>query len=123
MSSDASAGPSKSIDGGRALGVEVAEHERQFREILEFSPAGLLVVDEDGRLLFHNARLREIVGYSKEELDFCDSRVLWHDLDQRSRIIAQLKEQGGQILNERVIWRTKKGTFTFCCLTCKSPTM
>src|SRR5262245_52691805 len=110
MSSDASAGPSKSINGGRALGVEAAEHERQFREILEFSPAALLVVDEDGRLLFHNARLREIVGYSKEELDFCDSRMLWHDLDQRSRIIAQLKEQGGQILNERVIWRTKKGT-------------
>src|SRR5262245_41703198 len=110
MSSDASAGPSKSINGGRALGVEAAEHERQFREILEFSPAALLVVDEDGRLLFHNARLREIVGYSKEELDFCDSRMLWHDLDQRSQIIALLKEQGGQILNERVIWRTKKGT-------------
>jgi hypothetical protein len=34
----------------------------------------LLVVDEGGRLLFHNARLREIVGYNKEELDFCDSR-------------------------------------------------
>jgi len=116
MSSDASAGPSKSIDGGRALGIEVAERERQFREILEFSPAALLVVDEDGRLLFHNARLREIVGYSKEELDFCDSRMLWHDLDQRSQIIALLKEQGGQILNERVIWRTKKGTLVHLLL-------
>src|SRR5215813_10174357 len=92
--------------GGAASGVEAAEYERQFREILEVSPAAVLVVDDDGRLLFHNARLREILGYSKEELDFCDSRMLWHDLDQRSRIITQLKRQGGQLLNERVIWRT-----------------
>lgn len=40
---------------GTPLGAEAAEHERQFREILEFCPAALLVVDEDGRLLFHNA--------------------------------------------------------------------
>jgi len=98
------------------LGAEAAEHERQFREILEFCPAALLVVDEDGRLLFHNARLREILGYSKEELDFCDTRLLWHDLDQRTRIINQLRERGGQILNERVIWRTKSGSLVHLLL-------
>jgi len=87
-----------------------AEHERQFREMLEFCPAALLVVDEDGRLLFHNARLREILGYNKDELDLCDTRVLWCDLDQRTRIIDRLRDQGGQILNEHVTWRTKKGT-------------
>jgi PAS domain S-box-containing protein len=98
--------------GGRdsvAIGAEAAEHERQFREMLEFCPAALLVVDEDGRLLFHNARLREILGYSKEELDLCDTRKHWHDLAQRERIIRQLRDHGGQVLNERVIWRTKKG--------------
>ena len=51
------------------FGTEAAEHERQFREMLEYSPAALLIVDEDGRLLFHNARLREILGYSEDELD------------------------------------------------------
>jgi PAS domain S-box-containing protein len=101
---------------GVALGVEATEHERQFREILEFCPAALLVVDEDGRLLFHNARLREILGHSKDELDHCDTRMLWHDLHQRTRIIDQLKERGGQILNEKVIWRTKKGTLVHLLL-------
>ena len=43
--------------------AQIAEQERQFREILEYCPAGLNVVDEDGRLLFHNARLRELFGY------------------------------------------------------------
>jgi len=74
------------------------------------------VVDEDGRLLFHNARLREIVGYTKEELDFCDTRLHWHDLNQRTRIINQLRERGGQILNERVIWRTKSGSLVHLLL-------
>jgi PAS domain S-box-containing protein len=96
-------------NSGDAVVTEAAEYERQFRGILEFCPAALLVVDEDGRLLFHNARLREILGYSKDELDFCDTRLHWHDLNQRTRIIKQLQDHGGQVLNERVIWRTKKG--------------
>ena len=37
----------------------VAEHERQFRELLEYCPAALSIVDEEGRLVFHNARLHE----------------------------------------------------------------
>ena len=95
---------------GAAAGAAAAEHERQFREMLEFCPAALLVVDDDGRLLFHNARLREILGYSKDELDLCDTSMHWHDLEQRSRIIDKLRDQGGQILNENVTWRTKKGS-------------
>jgi len=116
MSSDMNASQSMAANGGRELGVEAAEHERQFREILEFCPAGLLVVDEDGRLLFHNARLRQILGYSKDELDGCDSRMHWHDLEQRTRIINQLRNQGGQVLNERVIWRTKQGSLVHLLL-------
>ena len=96
---------------------EAAEHERQFREMLEFCPAALLVVDEDGRLLFHNARLRELLGYGKDELDRVDTRKFWHDLEQRSRIIASLRERGGQILNEKVVWRTKNGQLLDLLLT------
>lgn len=107
---------SREAKSGIALGAEAAEHERQFREILEFCPAALLVVDEDGRLLFHNARLREILGYTKEELHLCDTRMHWQDLDQRTRIINQLRDEGGQILNEKVIWRTKKGTLVHLLL-------
>ena len=104
------------VESAAAPSAEAVEHERQFREILEFCPAALLVVDEDGRLLFHNARLREILGYTKDELDFSDTRLHWHDLKQRARIINQLHELGGQILNERVIWRTKSGSLVHLLL-------
>jgi PAS domain S-box-containing protein len=114
MSSDATASRSAATNGGKAPGVEAVEHERQFREMLEFCPAALLVVD--GRLLFHNARLREILGYSKDELNLCDTSMLWHDLDQRVRIINHLRDQGGQILNEKATWRTKKGTLVHLLL-------
>ena len=50
---------STDIDGGAAPEGTLAEHERQFRELLEFCPAALQVVDDDGRLLFHNLRVRE----------------------------------------------------------------
>src|SRR5215207_6594557 len=89
--------------------AQIAEQERQFREILEYCPAALNVVDEDGRLLFHNARLRELFGYDADELALFDTRRFWHDLDQRGRIIESLRERGGQLLNEEVIWKTKQG--------------
>lgn len=88
---------------------DIAEYERQFREILEHCPAGLNVVDEDGRLLFHNARTRELFGYTKEELHLFDTRKFWHDLDHRTRIIDVLHENSDQVLNTEAIWLTKLG--------------
>ncbi len=117
MSSDTSAMRPAPIDDGRAAGAEAAEHERQFREILEFSPAALLIVDEDGRLLFHNARLREMLGYGKDELDHFDTREFWQDREQRAHIIASLHDRGGQLLNEKVVWRSKSGQLLHLLLT------
>jgi len=89
--------------------AQVAEQERQLREILDYCPAAMNVVDEDGRLLFHNWRLRELTGYDKDELELFDTKLFWHDLAHRDRIIEQLRTHGGQLLNEEVIWKTKKG--------------
>jgi PAS domain S-box-containing protein len=89
--------------------AQIAEQERQFHEMLEHCPAALLIVDEDGRLVFHNARLRELLGYGRDDLDRADTATFWQDREQRARIIQALREQGGQLLNEKVVWRTKKG--------------
>ena len=97
------------VGRGHAAEVQIAEQERQFREVLEFCPAALVIVDEDGRLLFHNARLRELLGYTEEEINRIDTRTFWHDLEQRSRIIEALRDRGGQLLNEEVIWKTRQG--------------
>src|SRR5688572_23774031 len=107
MSFDASADEGPAKDGSAAPAV--AEPERQFLELLEFCPAAVLVVDDVGRLLFHNARLRELLGYRKDELELIETSTFWNDIEQRARIIQSLREKGGQLINERVIWRTKNG--------------
>src|SRR4051812_35403716 len=89
--------------------AELVEQGRQFREILEHCPAGLNVVDEDGRLLFHNARARDLLGYDEAEMHLIDTKKFWNDLDHRARIIATLRERGGRVLNEEVIWKKKQG--------------
>src|SRR5829696_161864 len=95
--------------GGDRRTAEIAEHERQFREILEYCQAGLNVVDEDGRLLFHNTRLRRLMGYDEEELHLFDTKRFWDDLDHRARIIERLRERGGELLDEEAVWKTKEG--------------
>src|SRR5215210_5657928 len=88
---------------GNLVVNDLAEYERQFREILEHCPAGLNVVDEDGRLLFHNAHIRELFGYTTDELHLFDTRKFWHDLDHRSRIITALRDSTDAILNEEAV--------------------
>jgi PAS domain S-box-containing protein len=93
----------------RARKSRAAEHERQFRELLEHCPAGLNIVDEEGRLVFHNARLRELMGYDEDEMHLLDTKRFWHDLDHRSRLLDTLRDRGGQLLNEEAVWKTKQG--------------
>jgi PAS domain S-box-containing protein len=109
MSADPTRVEMRSAHGGGTHAGELVEHERQFREMLEFCPAALVIVDEAGRLLFHNARLRELLGYRKDEVELIDTSTFWHDLDQRTRIIEALRQHGGQLLNEEVVWKTKQG--------------
>jgi PAS domain S-box-containing protein len=89
--------------------AQVIEQERQLKEILDYCPAAVSVVDEEGRILFHNRRLRNLLGYEQHELELFDTKRFWHDLDHRTRIIELLRTRGGQLLNEEVIWKTKQG--------------
>ena len=71
-------------------------------------PAGLNVVNEDGQLLFHNARVRELLGYDEQEMELFDTRRFWMDQNQRGEIIEMLRK-GGQVINREVIWKTRQG--------------
>ena len=89
--------------------TQVVEQERQLREILDYCPAAVGVVDEEGRILFHNRRMRDLLGYDQRELNLFDTKLFWHDLDHRERIVEVLRTRGGQLLNEEVVWKTKSG--------------
>jgi adenylate cyclase len=106
------------IDDGGAPDALQTDQQCLFHQTLEFCPAALLIVDEDDRLLFHNLRLRDLLGYDRAELEFFDTRKVWVDLDHRLRIIEHLRSHGPQLLDEEVVWRTKDGQALELLLSC-----
>ena len=87
----------------------LSQIEHQFREVLDFCPAALSATDEDGKLIFHNKRYREVMRYSKEEMDGIDTRRFWFDLDQRQRIMDILHSPGGKVRDQEVLLKTRDG--------------
>ena len=84
-------------------------NRQQIRKILDVCPAGLLVVDEEGRLVFYNQSFRDMLGYDDRELSGFDTRRFWTDLNQRERIIDLARERDGQLINQEVSWQRKDG--------------
>src|ERR671916_1916622 len=72
----------------------LSQVEQQFREVLDFCPAAISATNDDGRLIFHNKRYREIMRYPKEEMDGIDTRRFWFDLSDRPRIMDLLRSRG-----------------------------
>ena len=59
----------------------LSESERRFRNILEHAPIGTAVVSLEGQFLLVNRALCQIVGYSKEELEQLNCRLITHGDD------------------------------------------
>lgn len=94
----------------KALILQLQEANRQqFRKILEVCPAGLLVVDEEDRLVFYNQTFRDMFGYDEGELQDVSTRQFWTDLDQRQQVEALAQKHGDQLVNQEVSWRGKNG--------------
>src|SRR5215210_611517 len=79
------------------------ETEQQFRDVLEFCPAAISVTDENGRLIFHNKRYREILNYTKEEMDGIDTRRFWFNLHERQRIMDILRSRNANIRDHEIL--------------------
>jgi hypothetical protein len=75
---------------------KVARQEQESLDILEHCPAGLNVIDEDGRI-------RQLFGYDKDELYLFDTRKFWNDLGHRAQIIEKLRNSDGEVLNEDAV--------------------
>ena len=115
MSSDTTR--SAATDGGSAPGVEAAEHDRQFRELLEFCPAALSVVDEDGRLLFQNVRLPELLGYQRPRSNASTPARSGTTATSAHGSSRRTASGAANCLNETAVWRTKNGPLVHLLLT------
>lgn len=81
------------ISERKAREIALRESEKRFRDIMEFAPIGMVIVDLDGRLLRVNQALCDIFGYPREELEglrmeqLTPADDLAHDLAMRRKLL------------------------------------
>ncbi|MEW6164243.1 MAG: PAS domain S-box protein [Pseudomonadota bacterium] len=74
--------------------AEVRENEARLRQVLEDSPAAVTIVTEEGKSVFTNRRLAEMLGVSQAEIASRRSSEFWANPDERGIFLGKLKEQG-----------------------------
>ena len=67
------------------------------------------MTDESGKLIFYNRRYREILRYSKDELEGIDTTRFWFDLNERQQILDRLRSRGGKIRDQEIRLKTRDG--------------
>ncbi|MEO7787630.1 MAG: PAS domain S-box protein, partial [Sphingomicrobium sp.] len=77
-------------EGGSASGLSSA----QFMAAMEHSPTGTALVALDGRWLWTNSAIREILGYARDEFERLDFQAMTHpddlgaDLEQAGKLVS-----------------------------------
>ncbi|MCX7173054.1 MAG: response regulator [Proteobacteria bacterium] len=70
------------------------ESEERLRQILENSPAGVSINDEEGHVLFSNQRLADLLGIPREALATRSTRDSWLHPADREAFLAQVHRDG-----------------------------
>ena len=73
---------------------QLRESEERLSAILEASPVGVSIVDNDGKRKYVNARLAELLGQSKDEAVEADISSSFADSADRDRLRAMFERDG-----------------------------
>jgi diguanylate cyclase (GGDEF)-like protein/PAS domain S-box-containing protein len=65
-------------DARRRVTATLRSSERRFRESMDHSPLGVIMMDPGGRWTYSNSAMQEMLGYSHSELEHVDIRSLAH---------------------------------------------
>jgi PAS domain S-box-containing protein len=86
------------------------ESERRFRIIFELSPAGIILIDQEGRIIEVNSAFCETLGYSREELLSNNIRIFSEPsgMDEIEKNITEILS--GKTLKHEVTNIRKGGT-------------
>jgi PAS domain S-box-containing protein len=93
-------------------GVESAlrSSEKKYRDIFDLAPIGIYQARRDGRLITANARLAKMLGYDsvEEVLGLEMARDVYHDPDERERILERVRREGDPLEIEVLFKRKDK---------------
>lgn len=88
---------------------KLRDNEALMKSIFKAAPAGIGVVNSNRTINWSNAKLREMTGYSEEELRGANARLLYPDDDEYNFVgeakYEQIKKHG--IGNIETVWKRK----------------
>ncbi len=85
------------------------ESEERIKTILDASPAGCGIVNQNGGVEFCNDRASLMLGYSKEELHSMDAGQLYADPTTRADLLESVRGSGA-VWNREVTMKRKDGS-------------
>jgi signal transduction histidine kinase len=94
----------------------IEDRERSTRAILEGSPIGVMISERSGRLLFSNARWRELARVADDQLADLDARAFYQTDADRQRV-ARLFHEQGRLRDYEIEVRALDGTPLWLLLT------
>jgi two-component system, LuxR family, sensor kinase FixL len=90
-------------------------NEEKYRNCFDNAPVGMFRSMADGsRILDVNAKLLEILGFSREEAVGARSAICWADIRDREAAIRELEEAGCCLTHGEYRWLNKQGEIRIC---------
>lgn len=84
-------------DARRRVARTLRSSERRFRESMEHSPLGVILLDRSGKWTFTNSTMQEMLGYTQGELSRMDIESLAHPDE-----LQDIWQRWSQLLEQRV---------------------
>lgn len=102
---------SHDIDDRKRVELTLQKNEALMKSIFKAVPAGIGLINLDRTINWSNAKLREMTGYSEEELKNKSVRMLYQDDDEYNFVgearYEQIMEEG--VGNIETVWKRKDG--------------
>lgn len=100
-------------DARRRVARTLRSSERRFRESMEHSPLGVILLDRSGKWTFTNTSLQDMLGYTRSELSRMDLQSLSHpdelqDIRQRWNLLLEQRVNSYKITRR---FRRKDGSW------------
>jgi len=84
----------KDVSHLKRIQKELKESEAQFRLLFNSAPVGILVSDYSGNLLASNEAIKELLGYSAEDLKSIKTIDFYYDPDDREHLLSIIRKTG-----------------------------
>jgi PAS domain S-box-containing protein len=83
------------IAARKSMENKIRQSEERLRRVLENSPAGVTISTEDGRAIFSNRRLAELLDTTPEHIAHIRATDFWYHPQDRQAFLNALRRDGG----------------------------